>query len=78
MCLPALQCVVFSFRDAVEFMLAMHHDRTPVDQALCPDGGLSRHNVAKLDVDKLRQPKEWGWRFLAFDFIMPNHQLVEC
>merc|ERR1711865_1028220 len=35
-------------------------------------------NVAKLDIAKLRKPKEWGWRFLAFDFIMPNHQLVEC
>ena len=46
------KCVVFSFRDAVEFVLAMHNDRV-----LCPDGGLSRGNVAKLDVEKLKKPK---------------------
>jgi len=40
--------------------------------------GLCIENVAKLDIAKLRKPKEWGWRFLAFDFIMPNHQIVEC
>ena len=72
------KCVVFSFRDAVEFILAMHNDRTPTDRCLCPNGGLSPQNVAKLDVAKLNEPKEWGWRFLAFDFVMPNHQIVEC
>ena len=41
-------------------------------------GGITRERVAKMDVDKLITPKEWGWRFLAFDFIMPNHQIVEC
>ena len=51
------KCVVFSFRDAVEFVLAMHNNRS-----LCPNGGLSPQNVAKLDVAKLNQPKEWGWR----------------
>ena len=51
------KCVVFSFRDAVEFVLAMHNDRS-----LCPDGGLCPENVAKLDVAKLKAPKEWGWR----------------
>ena len=58
------KCVVFSFRDAVEFILAMHNDRAPVDRSLCPDpdGGLSPRNVAKLDVAKLKAPKEWGWR----------------
>ena len=71
------KCVVFSFHDAVEFMLAMHGDRTPVEHCLCPGGGFSRANVAKLDVMKLKTPKEWGWRFLAFDFVMPNHQIVE-
>eukprot|EP00935_MAST-01C_sp_MAST-1C-sp1_P002222 g2222.t1 len=67
------KCVVFSFRDAVEFVFAMHSDRS-----LCPNSGLSPQNVAKLDVAKLKAPKEWGWRFLAFDFVMPNHQIVEC
>ena len=51
------KCVVFSFRDAVEFVLAMHNDRS-----LCPDGGLTAQNVAKLDVARLKTPKEWGWR----------------
>eukprot|EP00935_MAST-01C_sp_MAST-1C-sp1_P002848 g2848.t1 len=74
------KCVVFSFRNAVDFVLAMHNDRTPADRSLCPDphGGLSPQNVAKLDVAKLKTPKEWGWRFLAFDFVMPNRQIVEC
>ena len=102
------KCVVFSFRDAVEFVLAMHNDRTPAKRSLCPGGGLSSQNVVKLDVAKLNQPKEWGWRydrmldcsrvrliggethlyvcarwldgrrFLAFDFVMANHQIVEC
>ena len=35
----------------------MHNDRS-----LCPNGGLSPSNVAKLDVAKLKTPKEWGWR----------------
>ena len=56
------KCVVFSFRDAIEFVLAMHNDRTPADRSLCPGGGLSPQNVVKLDVAKLNQPKEWGWR----------------
>jgi hypothetical protein len=47
------------------------------DSDLCPTG-LTSKSVAKLDIAKLRKPKEWGWRFLAFDFIMPNHQIVEC
>ena len=74
------KCVVFSFRDAIEFVLAMHNDRSSLEHSLCPNpnGGLSPRNVAKLDVAKLQTPKEWGWRFLAFDFIMPNHQIVEC
>jgi hypothetical protein len=38
-------------------------------------GGLSPTNVAKLDIAKLTKPKEWGWRFLALDFIMPNRQV---
>jgi hypothetical protein len=56
------KCVVFSFRDAIEFILAMHNDRAASDHSLCPDpqGGLSRRNVAKLDVAKLHTPKEWG------------------
>jgi hypothetical protein len=74
------KCVVFSFRDAIEFILAMHNDRTSPEHSLCPNpnGGLSPRNVAKFDMAKLQTPKEWGWRFLAFDFIMPNHQIVEC
>jgi hypothetical protein len=46
------------------------------DKDLCPSG-LSPACVAKLDIAKLREPKEWGWRFIAFDFIMPNKQLIE-
>ena len=34
-------------------------------------------NVAKLDIKKLVKPRKTGWRFMALDFIMPNHQIVE-
>jgi len=67
------KAVVFSFRDALSFIFAMDQSHE-----LCPGGGLSPANVAKLDIAKLTKPKEWGWRFLAFDFVMPNHQIVEC
>jgi hypothetical protein len=66
------KAVVFSFRDAIKFILAMHGDPN-----LCPNG-LCAENVAKLDIQKLKTPKEWGWRFMAFDFITPNRQIVEC
>jgi hypothetical protein len=54
--------VVHCFGDAIEFILAMHNDRAAPDHSLCPDphGGLSCRNVAKLDVAKLKMPKEWG------------------
>eukprot|EP00935_MAST-01C_sp_MAST-1C-sp1_P001912 g1912.t1 len=63
--------VVYSFRDALAFVFAM--DKS---EDLCPNG-LCKDNVAKLDIVKLHSPKEWGWRFLAFDFVMPNRQIVE-
>merc|ERR1711865_138166 len=66
------KAVGFSFRDALQCIFCMDQDAD-----LCPNG-LKRESVAKLDIAKLRKPKEWGWRFLAFDFIMPNHQIVEC
>jgi hypothetical protein len=65
------KAVVFSFRDALRFVHAMDRDRS-----LGPNG-LGKDCVAKLDIMKLKEPKEWGWRFLAFDFVMPNHQIVE-
>lgn len=33
--------------------------------------------LVKIDTNKLFQPKEWGWRIIAFDLRMPNGQLVE-
>ena len=33
--------------------------------------------IVKPDVDKMLQPKEFGWRVSAFDLRMPNGQLVE-
>lgn len=33
--------------------------------------------LVKIDTDKMLKPKEWGWRFAAFDLRMPNGQLVE-
>jgi len=30
-----------------------------------------------IDLDKMFDPKDWGWRFVAFDLRMPNGQLVE-
>ena len=65
------KAVVYSFRDALQCVFCMDKDSD-----LCPTG-LTSKSVAKLDIAKLRKPKEWGWRFLAFDFIMPNNQIVE-
>ena len=48
------QAVVFSFRDALKVVSAMDSDRS-----LCPNG-LTVDSVAKLDIAKLRKPKEWG------------------
>merc|ERR1712086_485053 len=67
------KAVVFSCRDALSFIFAMDKSLD-----LCPDGGFSAANVAKLDIETLTKPKEWGWRYLLFDFICPNHQLMEC
>jgi hypothetical protein len=64
------KAVVYSFADALTFVHA-------IDRLLFP-GGLSQERVVKLDLQKLLTPKEWGWRFLAFDFCFPNGQLVEC
>jgi hypothetical protein len=33
--------------------------------------------LVKVDTGKLFDPKEWGWRIIAFDLRMPNGQLVE-
>lgn len=33
--------------------------------------------VVKIDTPKLFEPKEWGWRIVAFDLRMPNGQLIE-
>jgi hypothetical protein len=40
---------------------------------------LARHGakVIKFDTKKMFAPKEYGWRFVAFDIQMPNGQLVE-
>jgi len=34
-------------------------------------------SLVKVDTAKLFDPKEWGWRIIAFDLRMPNGQLVE-
>lgn len=34
-------------------------------------------SLVKIDTGKLFEPKEWGWRIIAFDLRMPNGQLVE-
>jgi hypothetical protein len=61
--LISCQCVVYSFHDAVEFIFAMHNDCKSPNRSLCPDGGLSAKNVVKLDIDKLKHPKEWVSKF---------------
>ena len=37
-----------------------------------------RFILALQDIDKLLDPKEFGWRFIGCDIKMPNGQLVEC
>ena len=48
------KAVVYSFRDALRFITAMDGDR------LLFARGFSKACVAKLDIDKMRAPKEWG------------------
>ena len=33
--------------------------------------------IVKVDLDKVMDPMEWGWRIASFDLRMPNGQLVE-
>eukprot|EP00935_MAST-01C_sp_MAST-1C-sp1_P000111 g111.t1 len=95
------RATVFSFRDIVEFILAMHADPSLSGQGGLAAGNVDKEgnwlimgeadpkkttsgkeakagNVAKLDIKKLVKPRKTGWRFMALDFIMPNHQIVEC
>ena len=65
------KAVVHSFHDALLVI-----QRLAMDASLCPKG-LTPENVVKLDVLKLIQPKEWGWRFIGFDLVMPNRQICE-
>ena len=40
--------------------------------------GISNENTLKFDINKLFKPKEWGWRFIAFDFRFESGLIVEC
>ena len=98
------RATVHSFRDIVEFILAMHGDpslsgqgglapgnvdekgnwlimgeadSTQMTSSVTKLGRAKPGNVAKLDIKKLVKPRKTGWRFMALDFIMPNHQIVE-
>eukprot|EP00935_MAST-01C_sp_MAST-1C-sp1_P000569 g569.t1 len=50
------------------------------------DGFVFLHELAtcdhfravKVDLNKLLQPKEWGWRFIGADIQASNGQLIEC
>ena len=64
------KAVVDSFGDALMFLERLNDCMLPGKKAL--------EHVVKLDLKKLTKPKAFGWRFLAFDFCMPNGQLVEC
>lgn len=37
----------------------------------------SGFGIVKIDMDKLLDPGDWGWRIVVFDLRMPNRQLVE-
>ena len=101
------RATVYSFRDIVEFIFAMHGDSSLSGQGGLTPGNVDKAgnwlilgetasstdqslwssqsgrslrtagNVAKLDTKKLVKPRKTGWRFMALDFIMPNHQIVE-
>ncbi len=101
------RATLYSFRDIVEFILAMHGDPSLSGQSGLTPGNVDNEgnwlilgetasstdqsvwssrsgrslrtagNVAKLDIKKLVKPRKTGWRFMALDFFMPNHQIVE-
>lgn len=62
-------------RDSFRFKTVIHNldEIGPIIDKLTSAG----FEIVKADVDKLFTPKEWGFRFVAFDLRMPNGQLVE-
>ena len=62
-------------RDGLRFKVALDHfHKLPAIASVLAKNGVE---VIKLDAKKMFHPKEWGWRFVAFDLRMPNGQLVE-
>jgi hypothetical protein len=68
-------------RDSFRFrsVVASADQVEPVFRAFLERAEASGHpvRVIKTDIDKLARPKDWGWRMLPFDLVMPNGQLAE-
>lgn len=62
-------------RDSLRFKAKLNSfdDITTIFDVLLGSGV----TIVKADTDKMFTPKEWGWRFVAFDLRMPNGHLVE-
>lgn len=62
-------------RDGLRFKVSLDHfEKIPAIMQVLLDHGAE---VIKFDSDKLFNPKEFGWRFIAWDLRLPNGQLVE-
>jgi N12 class adenine-specific DNA methylase len=62
-------------RDGLRFKVSLNHfNHAPAITRILQQHGAS---IIKLDTKKMVSPKEWGWRFIAWDIQMPNGQLVE-
>jgi hypothetical protein len=86
---PNHKAVVSTVRDAFEFLFAVANMEAE-DTSMLPNPITRTHKIStskkrwrewrvvKLDVEKLLEPKEWGWRFVGADLQMANGQMVEC
>eukprot|EP00935_MAST-01C_sp_MAST-1C-sp1_P002227 g2227.t1 len=63
------KCVVSTVVDAFRLLALL------VDETQWAERGV---HAVKVDLKKLLQPKQFGWRFIGCDLKMPNGLLVEC
>jgi predicted GNAT family acetyltransferase len=65
----------FRFRTAVDTL----EDMDKVVTMFLNEAEAGGHpvRIIKVDTEKLVQPKEWGWRMMPIDLVMPNGQIAE-
>jgi hypothetical protein len=61
--------VTYSFEGALRAVNCIARNKH-----ICPTG-LNKRSCAKLDLEKLKKPKEWGWRYAVMPYYF-SHRLV--